>query len=219
MSKQRVRVDIVSDVVCPWCYIGKRRFETAASAFPDVEFDIHWRPFQLDGTIPQEGIARQTYLSRKFGSQERIAQIYQRISDEGAREGIPFAFDQIKVSPNTLDAHRLLRWAAASGVQDALKQRLFDLFFIEGANLADRSVLIEAAEEVGLDGKAMAAKLDSDADVAEVKDEIEQAHRIGVTGVPFFIFNGKIGLPGAHPSETIVQAIEQALAQQEQPVG
>lgn len=208
---RRLRVDIVSDVVCPWCYIGKRRFEAAAKEFPDVEFDVHWRPFQLDNTIPDEGIARETYLSRKFGSPERIAQIYGRIAAEGRAEGIPFAFEKIDISPNTLDAHRLLRWAEQSGAQNALKQRLFDLFFLEGANLADRAVLVKAVEEVGLDGQRVAQKLASDDDKQEVKAEIDEAHRIGVTGVPFFIFDSALALPGAHPSSTIAEAIGQAL--------
>lgn len=211
---RHMRVDIVSDVVCPWCYIGKRRFEAAAKEFPDVAFDVHWRPFQLDHTIPAEGIARQTYLSRKFGSPERIAEIYGRISNEGRGEGIAFAFDKIAISPNTLDAHRLLRWAGDAGCQDALKQRLFDLFFIEGANLADRSVLVAAAVSVGLDGTLIEAKLASDDGRTEIQAEIAEAHRIGVTGVPFFILDGSITLPGAHPSHTISQAISRTLAEQ-----
>ncbi len=212
---QRMRVDIVSDVVCPWCYIGKRRLETAMKAFPDVTFDLHWRPFQLDGTIPPEGIARHTYLSRKFGSDERIAQIYDRISAEGRGEGITFAFEKIDISPNTLDMHRLLRWAEASGVQNALKQRLFDLFFIEGANLADIDTLILAAGSVGMDTGGLAQRLQSDDDKDAVKNEIEEAQRMGVTGVPFFIFDAALALPGAHPPETIAEAIRQALARQD----
>ena len=211
---QKVRVDIVSDVVCPWCYIGKRRLETAMKAFPNVAFDLHWRPFQLDGTIPPEGIARHIYLSRKFGSDERIAQIYKRISDEGRGEGIAFAFDRIEISPNTLDTHRLLRWAEDSGVQNALKQRLFDLFFIEGANLADAGTLVAAAGSVGMDTRGLEQRLRGDDDKEAVKSEIDEAQRMGVTGVPFFIFDAALALPGAHPPETITEAIRQALARQ-----
>jgi predicted DsbA family dithiol-disulfide isomerase len=209
---RNVRVDVISDVVCPWCFVGKRRLEAAAALLKDVALDVHWHPFQLDGTIPDGGISRETYLMNKFGTRERIAEIYTRVAAAGVEEGIAFAFDKITVSPNTLNAHRLIRWAGEAGHQDAMKERLFDAYFLEGANLADDGVLANLAAEIGLDRDMVAARLASDSDIAAVKAEIANAHRIGVTGVPFFIFNGKLALAGAHPAATIANGIRQALA-------
>lgn len=208
---RNVRVDVISDVVCPWCFIGKRRLEAAAGLLQDVVLDVHWHPFQLDGTIPEGGIPRQTYLLNKFGTRERIAEIYTRVAAAGAEEGIAFAFDKITVSPNTLNAHRMIRWAGEVGRQDAMKERLLNAYFMEGANLADDGVLANLAADAGLDQEAVAARLASDSDVAAVQEEVANAHRIGVTGVPFFIFAGKLALAGAHPAETIAEGIKQAL--------
>lgn len=207
-----VTVDVVSDVVCPWCFIGKRRLEAAMSANPDITFQVRWRPFQLDGTIPRTGIARGEYLSRKFGSPERIAEIYGRIGAVGAAEGLAFQFDKIDVAPNTLDAHRVLRWAAEDGAQDAVAERLFRLFFMEGGNLADQGALAAAAGEAGMDAARTAERLASDEDVQAVASEIDAAHRIGVSGVPFFIFGGKYAVSGAQDAETLAEAARATLA-------
>jgi predicted DsbA family dithiol-disulfide isomerase len=205
-----MRVDVVSDVVCPWCFVGKRRLESAATLVPDVTLDVHFRPFQLDGTIPKGGIPRATYLTNKFGSLDRYRQMSERLVDIGTAEGIPFDFEAITVSPNTLDCHRLLRWAEAEGVQAALKERLMRAYFVEGRNLADADTLIALAADAGLEPSVLGDALASDLDVASVEAEIAEAHRIGVTGVPFFIFAGKLALSGAHEPQTIADAIRQA---------
>lgn len=210
-----LRVDVVSDVVCPWCFVGKRRLEAAARLLPDVVLDVHWRPFQLDHTIPQGGMPREAYLLNKFKDPERIAQMLQRLTAVGEAAGIPFAFDKIKVSPNTLDAHRLLRWAEPKGLQNLVKERLMTLYFIEGGNLADLEVLAEAAAQSGLDRTEMRDRLASDADVAAVRSDIAAAHRLGVTGVPFFIFGGALALPGAHEVPVMADAIRQAVSRVE----
>lgn len=210
-NAQKLRIDVISDVVCPWCFVGKKRLEEALSLADDVEAEVYWRPFQLDGTIPQGGIPRQDYLDRKFGP-ERAKTVYERIKGVGAEAGIPFAFDKIAISPNTLDAHRLIRWAQATGSQSQVKQRLFELFFLEGKDIGDHSVLADVAEDFGIGREAALRLLASDTDRDEVKGEVEMASRMGVTGVPFFIFNNKLALSGAQPAEVIVQAMRQALA-------
>ena len=207
-----LRIDVVSDVVCPWCYVGKKRLEEALEALPEVHAEIFWRPFQLDGTIPQGGIPREEYLTKKFGA-NRAHDMYARLEGIGREAGIPFDFKSIKISPNTLDAHRLLRWAQAVGTQSEVKEQLFKLFFIEGKDIGDHELLAQVAAENGIEKDVAARLLASDADVEAVREEIETAARMGVTGVPFFIFNSKIAVSGAQPSEVLIQAVQHCLNQ------
>ena len=210
-ERQSVTVDVVSDVVCPWCFIGQKRLEKAVAAVPEVAVDIHWRPYQLDPTIPPEGKDRKQYMLAKFGSEERIREIHQRIEPLGAAEGIAFDFGAIKVAPNTLDAHRVIRWAdtAGDGVQNRLVRRLFQLNFEEGANIGDSAVLIEAARESGMDVAVVEALLPTDADRDAVTSEIATAGRMGITGVPCFLLEGKYAVMGAQDAETLADAIRQ----------
>lgn len=204
-----IAIDVVSDAVCPWCYIGKRNLEAALADLPEVAAEIHWRPYQLDPTIPPEGVDRKAYLQRKFGA--RVAEIYGRVSEAGAAAGIPFAFEAIARSPNTLDAHRLIRWSWSAGAQDAVVERLFRDFFIEGKDIGDHAVLIEAARAGGMDGDIVSSLLTADSDKDEVRGEIAAAQNLGVTGVPFFIFDGSFALPGAQPPDVLKRAIRKAL--------
>ncbi len=208
-APQKITVDIVSDAVCPWCYIGKRNIEAALSELPGVEAEINWRPYQLDPTIPPEGVDRMAYMQRKFGP--RVSEIHGRVSEAGAVAGIPFAFEQIARSPNTLDAHRLIRWSMSAGAQDAVVERLFRDFFIEGKDIGDGAVLVAAARDCGMDPEGVSNLLASDADKDLVRNEIAQAQELGVTGVPFFILNGKFGLPGAQPPDVLKRAIGRAI--------
>ena len=204
-----ITIDVVSDVVCPWCYVGKHRLEQALAMLPERNFAVFWRPFQLDPTIPKEGIARQTYLERKFGP-ERLKDLHKPLIEIGKAEGIPFAFDKITRSPNTLDAHRLLRWAQDAGRQNQMADRLFALYFTEGADIGNRDVLTKAAADVGLDAALVAELLGTEADLDPVIDEINAAQKMGISGVPTFIFAGRFAISGAHPAETIKKAIEQS---------
>lgn len=204
-----VTIDIVSDVVCPWCYVGKHRLEAAMRMLPEQTFTVFWRPFQLDLTIPKEGIPRKTYLERKFGGSERLAKLHAPLIEIGKAEGIPFAFDKITRSPNTLDAHRLIRWAREAGRQNEMVSRLFALYFTEGADIGDRNVLITAAIEVGLDRALVGQLLSTGADLDPVIAEVNAAGEMGITGVPTFIFASRFALSGAHPAETLKKAIEQ----------
>ncbi|CCV13673.1 DsbA family protein [Mesorhizobium sp. STM 4661] len=209
-----ITVDVVSDVVCPWCFIGQKRLDRAVTNASDVEVHISWRPFQLDPTIPPEGKDRREYMMAKFGSEQRIRDIHARIEPLGESEGISFAFDAIKVAPNTLDAHRLIRWAGAAGeaVQNRLVRRLFQLNFEEGANLGDHTVLIEAAREAGMDASVVETLLPTDADVEAVRTEITTASRMGITGVPCFLLEGKYAVMGAQDADTLTDAIRQVAA-------
>lgn len=204
-----IPIDVVSDVVCPWCYVGKHRLERALAMMPQRNFAVFWRPFQLDPTIPKEGMPRQVYLERKFG-RERLADLHKPLIEIGRAEGIPFAFDKITRSPNTLDAHRLLRWAQESGRQNEMADRLFALYFTEGADIGNRDVLTKAAAAVGLDATLVAQLLGTEADLDPVIAEINGAQKMGITGVPTFIFAARFALSGAHPAETIRKAIEQS---------
>jgi predicted DsbA family dithiol-disulfide isomerase len=207
MTKALVRIDIVSDVVCPWCYVGKRQLERAVAADPAQPVEIHWRPDPHDPTIPPGGMDRKLYLERKFGGGDNIARLQAPIKAVGEVENIPFAFEAIRRSPNTLDAHRLLRWAEMEERQDALVERLFRLYFVEGADLGDHAVLAEAAASAGMDRQGVLARLASDADRAEVEREIARAREIGVTGVPTFIVGNRYAVVGAREPEVIAGAI------------
>jgi predicted DsbA family dithiol-disulfide isomerase len=213
-KRETISVDVVSDVVCPWCYLGQKRLDTAIGNVPEVDVEVRWRPFQLDPTIPPEGKDRKRYMLDKFGSEERIRQIHARIEPLGEAEGINFAFDAIKVAPNTLDAHRVIRWAGTAGaeVQNRLVKRLFKLNFEEGQNLGDHAVLIEAAREAGMDAAVVETLLPTDADVEAVRSEIATAQRMGISGVPCFLLEGKYAVMGAQDADALADAIRQVAA-------
>lgn len=218
-TSEVIEIDVISDVMCPWCYIGKRRLEKALAMVPDVPVDIRWRPFQLDHTIPESGMDRKEYLRKKFGSDEQAAQVYGPVRAAGKDEAIPFQFDKITISPNTLNAHRIIRWAMAEGVQNAVVERLFQLYFVEGANLTDKTVLADAAVEAGLERAVVERLLESDADLEETKAEISQAQQMGVTGVPAFIIGNRYAVMGAREPEAIAQAISEVVKERSAPAG
>lgn len=203
-----VRIDVVSDVVCPWCFIGKRRLEKALALKPDIPVEVHWHPYFLNDWIPREGIAREDYLTTKFGSPERYAGMAERVSAAAAQEGLDYAMDKISRQPNTLDAHRLIRWAGGIGKSAEMKQKLMDLYFTEGADLTNRAVLVQAATDVGLDPDDVSEALASDQDVDEVSQEAQSAKEAGIDGVPCFIFGGRFAVSGAQAPEYLAEAIE-----------
>jgi predicted DsbA family dithiol-disulfide isomerase len=203
-----VRIDVVSDVVCPWCFIGKRRLEKALALKPEIPVEVHWHPYFLNDWIPREGIARSEYLTTKFGSPERYAGIAQRVSAAAAEEGLDYATDRISRQPNTLDAHRLIKWADGIGKAAEMKQKLMDLYFTEGADLSNRAVLVQAAADIGLDADDISEALASDQDVAQVEQEAQSAKDAGIEGVPCFIFGGKFAVSGAQAPEYLAEAIE-----------
>jgi predicted DsbA family dithiol-disulfide isomerase len=206
-DRQPVRIDVVSDVVCPWCFIGKHRLDKAIELSPGIPVEVRWRPYFLNDWIPREGISREQYLTMKFGSPERYKNIAQRVAAAASGEGLIYAIDKISRQPNTLDAHRLIRWAGGAGKAADMKQKLMDLYFTEGADLTDRKVLVQAAAAIGLDAKEIEKSLAGEKDVAEVEREALSAKEAGIEGVPCFIFEGKFAVSGAQASEYLAEAI------------
>ena len=207
-------VDVISDVICPWCYIGKRRLEKAIAALDGQhEVQVHWHPFQLNPAMPKEGISRKEYRTRKFGSWERSLELDAKVIAVGKTEGIQFAFDKIERTPNTVDAHRLIWLADQHGCQDAVVEALFRAYFTDGRDISNRQTLIDVVSETGLERQVAESMLGSDEgmDVIEKAGELSQRHQ--VTGVPFFIINNAITLSGAQEPDTFLDAFRQAIGQ------
>ena len=213
MTQSPLIIDVVSDVMCPWCYVGKRRLDTALANTPDVAVQVRWHPFQLDATLPPTGKDYRRYHEDKFGSAAEVDALRQRVADAGAQEGIAFDFDNVACAPNTLNAHRLIRWAGAVGVQHQLSERLFALLFVEGANLTDIDVLASAADACGMAYDRAKELLESDQDIETVQEEIAIAHKMGVNSVPCFILDNQYAVMGAQTPDVIAQAIRQAAAE------
>jgi len=209
------QIDVISDVVCPWCFIGKRNLEQALETWrakhQDQEPTVRWHPFQLNPQLPAGGVPRKQYLENKFGGPERAKEIYARVLAAGKRAGIDFAFDAIQVQPNTINAHRMLQFAAERGKQDEMAEVIFRRYFLEGADLSNTQTLADIAQQAGLDREEAAAYLASDANSELIQEQDRRARAIGVEGVPFFIFNQRLALSGAQPPEVIVEAMEKAL--------
>jgi len=209
-----VHVDVVSDVVCPWCYIGKRRLELAIAQLPDIAVDVSWRPYFLNPWIPREGIERQTYLETKFGSVERYSAIAERVVATAATEGLTYAPDRIGRQPNTLDCHRLILWSRSVTDPGRMNQRLMELYFADGADLSDPKTLIAASIACGMDGDLVRRLLASDADVDRIENEANGAKEAGIDGVPCFIIGGNVIVTGAQSPEYLASAIERTAARQ-----
>jgi predicted DsbA family dithiol-disulfide isomerase len=207
-KSETLRIDVVSDVVCPWCYIGKRRLEKAIALKPEIPVEVHFFPYFLNDWVPREGISREQYLTTKFGSVERYKGMAGRVVEAAAQEGLTYSPDTISRQPNTLDCHRLILWAGDKAA--AMKQRLMALYFTEGGDLTDREVLVKAAADVGLDADMIRGKLAGDDDVAQVEAKAQSAKEAGIDGVPCFILGGKFAVSGAQSPEYLAQAIERA---------
>ena len=205
---EKLPIDVVSDVVCPWCFIGKRRLEKAIAMKPEIPVAVRWHPFFLNPWIPREGIDRQTYLETKFGSAERYAVIAERVAAAAAMEGLVYAPDKMSRQPNTLDCHRLILWSRSATDPARMKQRLMELYFAEGADLSDAKVLIQAAVDCGMDGDLVRRLLASDADVDRAENDANSAKEAGIDGVPCFVFNSSVIVTGAQSPEYLASAIE-----------
>jgi predicted DsbA family dithiol-disulfide isomerase len=214
-SAGRLFVDVVSDVVCPWCYIGKRKLEAALSRLgeePGLAVTVRWHPFELNPDLPAQGVPRAAYLQAKFGGAARADEIYARVRAAGDEVGIAFAFERIQLQPNTFDAHRLIAWAQDRGGADRLVERLFRAYFIEGRYIGAVDELVALAAEVALPADEARAMLMSEALRTAVDAESREARDAGIGGVPFFIFNGRTAVSGAHDPETLLEAIAAARA-------
>jgi predicted DsbA family dithiol-disulfide isomerase len=208
-----LKIDVFSDVVCPWCYIGKRRLENALALVPDIPVEVSWRPFLLNSWVAREGISREEYLTTKFGSPEAYKDIAGRVVTATAEDGLIYRPELIKRQPNTIDCHRLLHWADAKGKAADMKQRLMELYFRDGGDLTDINVLAQAAADCGLDADDVRKRLASDEDVALITGQAQEATDKGVSSVPIFVFAQKYAMSGAQPAEQLVRAIRQVSAE------
>jgi predicted DsbA family dithiol-disulfide isomerase len=208
-----INIDIISDIICPWCFIGRRRLQKALAMLEgELEARLVWRPFELNPTMPREGMERTRYLAMKFGSQEQAQKLYENIAALGAEEGIEFHFEHISRTPNTFDAHRLIWWASQQGLADETAHELFQAYFVEGIDVGLRPALAEIAERVGLDRLAAQHFLESSDGSSEVRQELSTARELGISGVPFFIFNGRYGLSGAQHPDTLISVLKRVEA-------
>ena len=215
MSEPVLTIDIVSDVVCPWCYIGKRKLEAAlalpqAAKLPKVQ--IRWHPFQLNPDMATEGVSRKQYLEDKFGGPQRAAEIYERVRAAGRSAGLELNIDGITRQPNTLAAHALIAFGQQHGAGDAVKERLLHAYFVENRFIGSVDVLVDIAAETGLDADAARFWLNDPAQLQAVAQADAQARAMGISGVPFFIFNQKLAVSGAQDPDTLLDAMHQAVA-------
>jgi predicted DsbA family dithiol-disulfide isomerase len=202
-----VRIDVYSDVICPWCFIGKRRMEKGLAGLAAT---VRWHPFELNPDMPREGVERRTYRVKKLGSWERSLELDASIVRAGVGEGLTFNFDKMARTPNTFDSHRIIWLAGEKGVQDAVVEALFKAYFTDGRDLSDRATLAAVAVESGLNAREVTELLAGDRGAAEVRQWEQMGQRLGISGVPFFVINGKVALSGARPPEVFRAAVEQA---------
>lgn len=213
MPSSELTIDVVSDVVCPWCFIGKRRLENAVALKPEIAVTVRYRPFFLNSWVPREGMAREDYLIRKFGSVAAYMANAPRVVAAARAEGLVYAIDAVKRQPNTVDCHRLIRWAGDTGNGAAMNHRLMELYFTEGADLTDAQVLVAAAQHCGLDPVETARRLAGDDDVEAVTTEARSFAAAGVDGVPYFILGGIYAVSGAQEPHYLAEAMERTIAE------
>jgi predicted DsbA family dithiol-disulfide isomerase len=211
-----MQIDFISDTVCPWCFIGKRRLARAMAMRPGIPFTVRYRPYQLDPTVPRVGLDRAAYMVAKFGADAKLEEAYRAIAAEGVKEDIAFDWAAIIKRPNTINSHRLIRWAEAQGVQDDVVERLFIAYFENGEDIGDIRVLADIADLCGMDGADIADLLETDTDTALVEREDKLAREMGVTGVPAMIFGNKIAVSGAREAEVLAMVIDKALVMGEE---
>lgn len=218
MSKEnkttKISIDVVSDVVCPWCYIGKRRLENALSRLPDdIQVEVNFLPFELNPDLPKTGTDHKSYLAKKFGSKERYEQLTDHVVNVAAGEGLKFDYGKQSVMPNTLDAHRLIQYAKRYGKQPAVKEALMKAYFEQGIDLSKPENLATIAEGSGLDADEVRAFLAGEEGAHEVKQMEQTNYQRGISGVPFYIINNKYGISGAQPSDTFVEILMEVAAE------
>lgn len=205
-----IKVDVISDIICPWCYIGKRRLEKAVALAGLDDVQVQWHPFQLNPQMPKAGMNRKEYRTAKFGSWERSLDLDAQVTAAGIEEKIPFAFERIDRTPNTFDAHRLIWLAEQGGVQDAVVEALFRAYFTEGRDITSIPTLLDVVSDAGLDRGRTEALLSGDDGVEVIQAAEEQAHRAGIRGVPFYIIDGTLALSGAREPSDFLAAFKQA---------
>ena len=208
--RARLLIEVVYDLVCPWCYLGVRRLFRTIRRRPDLMFDLSWRPFLLNPDMPRAGMARSDYVIRKFGGEDRARRLYTSITEIGAGEGVEFRFDRIRRTPSSVDAHRIVRWAALDGRSNEVAEALFAAHFADGHDIGDHTVLRDVAAAIGLDPAGAMAFLRSDVDVDAVHADNLRAHRLGINGVPCFVVAGRHAIAGAQEPEVIERLLDVA---------
>ncbi|MFC3616733.1 DsbA family oxidoreductase [Lutimaribacter marinistellae] len=210
---QTVKLDILSDPICPWCYIGKTHLDTALASIPDHPFSIEWHPFQLNPDMPADGMDRRAYLEAKFGGREGAARAYAPIVEHAEKAGLSIAFDRMERTPNTLDAHRLIHWAGIEGKQTEAVDALFEAYFVEGRDIGNHEVLADIADAIGMDAAVVLKLLASDADRDAIADRDAHSRKMGVTSVPTFIVANQHAVPGAQQPELWEKVIREIMSQ------
>ncbi|UBM57304.1 DsbA family oxidoreductase [Marinilongibacter aquaticus] len=208
-EKQKITIDVVSDVACPWCFVGKKNLEKAISANTDTDFQVNWHPFQLDPTLPESGQDRDEYMANKFGSVERFEMMTENLVEKGNGAGIQFDFGAMKTIPNTLKMHKLLHEASKAGFATELKEALFEAYFEKGLDMSNPETLVEIMTQFGWEKAQTESVLDNQEITYWVSQEMRNYQNMGVRAVPFFIINNKYGLSGAQPAEVFAQAFSQ----------
>ena len=206
------KIDIISDPICPWCYIGKTRLDRALEANPTHDFVIEWHPFQLNPEMPTNGMDRREYLETKFGGQDGAIRAYSQIDTTAREMGLDLNFAGIKRTPNTIDAHRLILWAGLEGIQNSVVDRLFKAYFKEGRDISEHSVLVRIATAAGMDGDAIKHLLERDSNIADIRTRDTKSREAGVQGVPAFVVDNHYVVSGAQPTEMWEQVIKEVLA-------
>ncbi|MDA7429019.1 DsbA family oxidoreductase [Primorskyibacter aestuariivivens] len=209
-----VKLDIISDPICPWCYIGKSYLDRALEAAGDHPFTIEWHPFQLNPDMPAGGIDRRAYLEGKFGGQEGAVQAYLPVQEHAEKAGLEINLSGIQRTPNTIDAHRMIHWAGIEGKQTAMVSALFRAYFVDSRDIGDHETLADIADGLGMDASVILRLLASDADVSDIRDRDAKAREMGVNSVPTFIVAGQHAVPGAQPTELWSRVIAELGAQQ-----
>ncbi len=212
---QTVKLDILSDPICPWCYIGKTNLDKALASVPDHPFVIEWHPFQLNPDMPEGGMDRREYLERKFGGKEGAVRAYAPVVEHAEKAGLNINFEAMKRTPNTLDAHRLIHWAGIEGKQNEVVDALFDAYFVQGRDIGDHEVLADIADSVGMDAAVVLKLLKSDADRDDIRQRDSHSREMGVNSVPTFIVANQHAVPGAQPPELWAQVIGEIMSQLE----
>lgn len=202
-ARARLPIDVVYDLVCPWCFLGLNRLRRTLRSRPDLSFELIWRPFLLNPDMPRSGMSRADYVLRKFGGEDRARRLYASIAEIGRSEGVPFRFERIRRTPSSVDGHRLVRWAARQGRAGEVAQALFSAHFTDGRDIGDPAVLGAVAAACGLDGAAARRFLAGDDEVDQVHAENLRTHRLGINGVPCFVIAGRHAIAGAQEPEVI----------------
>ena len=210
--RARLSIEVVFDLVCPWCFLGTRRLRRSLRARPDLAATLIWRPFLLNPDIPEGGVPRADYMVRKFGGEERARRLHATIAELGRAEGVNFRFERIRRVPPSLDAHRLVRLAARHGIADAMVDRLFEAYFVDGADIGHAVVLTNIGRQMGLEATEILRALESHAEATAVHADNLRAHRLGINGVPCFVVDGRSAIAGAQEAEVLDRLLDVALS-------